>query len=210
MKIRWLGHACFLITAASGTRILTDPYDDSIGYKLGKVEAEVVTVSHDHFDHGHVRRVSTPHQVMKSSGSAHGIGFKGVKTDHDREGGRQRGANVVFVFEVDGIRVAHLGDLGHVLTPAQEKEIGPVDVILLPVGGVYTINANEASQVAESLNPKIVIPMHFKTKDLSFDLDPIDRFLQGKGNVHRVETSEIEITRETLPARTEIRVLTYG
>ncbi len=212
MRIEWLGHACFLITASDGTRILTDPYDASVGYKLPEVEADIVTVSHDHFDHNHVQAVKGSPEVVKGPGkhSVKGIEFNGVATFHDEAGGAKRGPNTVFVFEVDGIKVCHLGDLGHVLTPDMVSQIGEVDVLLIPVGGFYTIGPEEAWKVVEQLNPKVVIPMHFYVDVMdrsTFPIERVDAFTSGKPNVREVGESFVELTKEALPAEREIVVL---
>lgn len=209
MRIEWLGHACFLITSSDGTRILTDPYDPSVGYRDMNVEADVVTVSHDHFDHNYVKGVGGSPEVVEGPGrrTAKGIEFLGVGTFHDTSGGAQRGRNTVFVFEVDGLKVCHLGDLGHVLTEEQVREIGEVDVLLIPVGGTFTIGPQEAWRVVEQLKPKVVIPMHFKTPAVGLPIAPVDDFISGRPNVKRVGASEVEITKEALPAETEVWVL---
>lgn len=209
MKLEWLGHACFLITASDGTRILTDPYDPSVGYEDIAVEAEIVTVSHNHFDHNCVKEVRGSPEAVEGPGrkTVKGIEFLGVGTFHDTSGGAQRGPNTVFAFEVDGIRVCHPGDLGHVLTEEQVGEIGQVDLLLLPVGGTFTIGPEEAWKVVGQLKPKIVVPMHFKTPVVSLPIAPVEEFLRGKPSVKRLGKSEAELTKETLPSEAEIWVL---
>ncbi|HIE09402.1 MAG TPA: MBL fold metallo-hydrolase [Armatimonadetes bacterium] len=209
MRIEWLGHACFLITASDGTKILTDPYDPSVGYRDIGVDADVVTVSHAHYDHNYVSGVGGSPEVVDGPGkrTVKGIEFLGVEAFHDTSGGAQRGRNTIFAFEVDGLRVCHLGDLGHPLTEDQRREIGEVDVLLVPVGGYFTIGPKEAWEVIEQLKPKVVIPMHFKTPSVSLPISPVDEFLSGKPNVRRLGKSEVELTKESLPAETEVWVL---
>ena len=164
MKIKWLGHAAFLITSDSGTRIITDPYKPADDLKYGKIgeSADIVTVSHDHFDHNNAAAVKGSPRVIKGTTEAKGIKFKGIPTHHDEAGGKQRGNNIIFCFEVDGIRVCHLGDLGHPLDDKQVAEIGKVDIVLTPVGGNFTIDARVATEVCDKLTPRVIIPMHYR------------------------------------------------
>lgn len=214
MKIRFLGHAAFLITASDGTAIVTDPYEpDAFGGAIGHGpvtdRADIVVVSHDHADHNDARGVPGSPQVINSAGShtVKGIAITGVATHHDTSGGSQRGDNIVFVMTVDGMRVCHMGDLGHPLTQEQAQAVGDVDVLLVPVGGTFTVDATGVSAVVQALDPKIVIPMHFKTPKVNLPLAPVDVFLAGQANVRRVGGSEVEITRDALPAQREVIVL---
>ncbi len=209
MIIHWLGHACFIITAAAGTRVVTDPFDASVGYPFKGVEAEVVTVSHGHSDHNAVSRVGGKPEVVKGAveKTVRGIVFKGTATYHDGASGRKRGANTVFTFVVDGITVCHLGDLGHTLGPDEVNAIGKVDVLFLPVGGTYTIDAQQAAEVAEALKPRIIVPMHYKTDVIDFPISGVDAFLEGKPRVRREKVLELEAGK--LPEETEIVVLDY-
>lgn len=211
MKVKWLGHSCFLITSGDGVRIITDPYavGGGINYSPIKETADVVVVSHEHDDHSNISAVQGKPEVVKGDGikTAKGVQFKGVATYHDAAQGGQRGPNTIFCFTIDDIKLCHLGDLGHVLSPAQVSEIGTVDILLVPVGGFYTINASVASQVCDQLKPKIVIPMHFKTPNCAYPITGVEDFLKGKKNVRRVEDSEVDLERERLPATAEIVLL---
>lgn len=211
MKIKWLGHACFLITSDSGLKIITDPYIQESGLKYSAIDesADIVTVSHDHFDHNNVSAVKGNPEIVKGSGTrtVKGIQFRGIATYHDEAKGAQRGNNVVFCFSIDGIKVCHLGDLGHRLRKEEIAEIGAVDVLLVPVGGFFTIDARVASQVCEDLKPKVVIPMHFKTPKCDFPISQVDDFLAGKPNVKRLNSSEAGFKASELPQNIEIVVL---
>jgi len=211
MKIKWLGHACFLITSRDGLRVVTDPYavGGGIGYAPVDEAADVVSVSHSHDDHNNISAVQGKPAVVRGSGrqTAAGIEFRGIDTYHDGVQGEQRGTNRVFCFTVDDIRLCHLGDLGHVLTPEQVSEIGSVDVLFLPVGGFYTIDADEAGRVCDLLNPRVVIPMHFKTSGCAFPIAGVDDFLKGREGVRRIGGREMELRRDNLPAATGIAVL---
>ncbi len=211
MKIKWLGHACFLITSKGSVRMITDPYavGGGINYSPIKEAADVVMVSHDHGDHSNVSTVQGKPEVVKGSGTktVKGIQFKGIATYHDTSQGQQRGTNIVFCFTVDDMKLCHLGDLGHVLSPEQVTEIGAVDIIFIPVGGFFTIDASTASHVCNQLKPKVVIPMHFKTPKCAYPIDDVEDFLKGKRNVRRVGSSEIDLEQDKLPVVIEIVLL---
>ena len=211
MKVKWLGHSCFLITSRGGVRIVTDPYavGGGINYSPIKETADVVVVSHEHDDHSNVSAVQGKPEVVKGSGTktAKVIQFRGIASYHDASQGKQRGPNTIFCFTIDDIKLCHLGDLGHVLNPGQVKEIGAVDILLVPVGGFFTIDASVASQVCDQLKPKVVIPMHFKTPRCAYPIAGVEDFLKGKKNVRKVRGSEAEFERGKLPAATEIVLL---
>lgn len=209
MKIKWLAHAAFLITSDSGTRIITDPYETTDALRYGEIEesADIVLVSHDHADHSNVAAVKGNPQVVRGTTEAKGIKIKGVSTAHDDSGGSQRGKNTIFCFEVDGLNVCHAGDLGHMLTDEQAAAIDKVDVLLIPVGGFFTIDAKTADRICERLKPGVIIPMHYKTDKLDFPIAGVDGFLKGKDNVTRLDSSEIEIKAGELPASARIMVL---
>jgi len=219
MKIKWLGHSAFLITAKDGTRIITDPYksgsfNGALCYKPIHETADIVTVSHEHDDHNYVIQIGGKPFVMRNIGTqtVKNIKMEGITTCHDKSRGRERGLNTVYVMNIDGLKLCHLGDLGHMPTAEETKQIGPVDIMLIPVGGVFTIDAKTAFQVTETLKPKLVIPMHYKTEGCGFPIAPVDDFLAaagGKVSIKRVVGSEIEVDQVTLPRQREIWVLKY-
>ncbi len=209
MKLKWLAHASFLITADDGTRIITDPYATGEGFKHAAIDetADIVTVSHEHFDHNNTDAVKGNPRVVKDTAEVKSISFKAIPTAHDEKGGDERGANNVYCFQVDGIRVCHMGDLGHLLTDNQVVEIGKVHVLLVPVGGFFTIDARTAQMVAEQVRARVIIPMHYKTDKMNLPIAGIDEFLKDKDNVIRVDGSEVEFTRAELPTSPQIMVL---
>ncbi len=209
MKIKWLGHASFMITAETGTKIITDPYvtAENLNYGEIKESADIVTVSHEHGDHSNVSAVRGNPEVVRGTAKVKGIEFKGIPTYHDDAEGKLRGNNTILYFEVDGIRVCHLGDLGHPLSDKQATELGSVDILLIPVGGFYTIDAKVASQLCDRLKPKVIIPMHFRNDKCTFPIAGVDEFLQGKGGVSRLDASEVEFKQGELPTSTQIMVL---
>ena len=214
MKIKWVGHACFLIEGKEG-RLITDPYDEAIPYRPPDFNADVVTVSHDHFDHNAVGRVKGSPIVIRGKG-AHdvtGIHFQGIASFHDECDGTKRGSNTIFTFAMEGLRMAHLGDLGETLNDEQLTALGEVEVLFLPVGGHYTIGADEAAALLDRLpNLKVVIPMHFKTDRLGddFPIATVDNFARKVQNVKRIGSSEVALSRESLPAQQEVWILDYA
>ncbi len=214
MKIRYLGHAAFLITTADGRKIVTDPYEPggfggAIGYGPLEEQVDFVTVSHEHADHNYVKMVrGNPKVISQAREETYdGILFRALTTHHDTSRGAERGRNIVRVIEADEISVCHLGDLGHTLSPEDATALGAIDVLLVPVGGTFTVDAKGASAVVNRLRPRIAIPMHYRTPKVSLNIAPVDAFLAEKPHVRRVEGSEIEVEKATLPQPTEIVVL---
>jgi L-ascorbate metabolism protein UlaG (beta-lactamase superfamily) len=209
VDINWLGHACFRLKGSRAT-VITDPFPPDLGYKLGKVEASIVTVSHQHPSHAYTQGVGGGPRIVHGPGEYEigGVLIIGVPTYHDAEGGKEKGKNTVYLIEMDGLSVCHLGDLGHVLTSEQVEEIGNVDVLLLPVGGVSTIDAAQAAEVVRQLEPKAVIPMHYKTPESNRGLEPVDKFLKEMGEAVS-PAPKLAVTRSSLPAVTQVFLLSY-
>lgn len=210
MNIKWLGHAAFLITSESGIRIITDPYNPVgvLHYDEINETADIITVSHDHFDHNNVAAIRGNPKVVKKTTETRGIGFTGIPVHHDNDSGKQRGNNTIFCFEVDGMKICHLGDLGHELNDKQVADIGKVDVMFIPIGGFYTINAQTAHRVCDQIKPRVVIPMHYKNaRCKDSPIADVNKFLHCKENVNHLDTSEAKFKSEELPAETQIMVL---
>ncbi|UCG38688.1 MAG: MBL fold metallo-hydrolase [bacterium] len=206
MKVKFLGHACFLLTTGSGVRIITDPYepgcfDGAMKYRPVQDEADVVLVSHGHADHCHVAGVRGSPKVVDQAGdrTISGMRILGVPTYHDTSKGSERGENVIFRLEADGLVLCHLGDLGHRLDPGTVEKLKPVDVLFLPVGGFFTVGGDEADDIMDALEPKLVIPMHFKTEGVDFPIAPVSEFLSGRQAVHRAGTSHVDLKADGLP-----------
>ena len=191
MKLTWLGHACFLLEA-DGYRIVTDPYTGVPGYPPLSVSAHAVFCSHGHFDHNAVDRVTLlPHQDSPFT-------VREIASFHDDRGGTLRGGNTIRVFTADGISVAHLGDLGHPLSAEQLAAIGPVDAALVPVGGVYTLDATGAKSVCDALKPRCVLPMHYRHAPYGLaEVGGVEPFLAlwPQAEVHRLSGLAIELTK---------------
>jgi len=210
MEITWLGHSCFKIKGSQAT-VITDPYSPELGYRLGRFNARIVTVSHEHPGHCYVQGIGGQPRVVKGPGEYEisGVLIIGIATFHDGEGGKKRGKNTVYLMEIDEVSVCHLGDLGHVLNPEQVEEIDNVDVLLLPVGGVSTINASKAAEVVRQLEPKAVIPMHYKTPALKRELEPVEQFLKEIGAKQVEPLPKLSITKSNLPPSTQVFLLDY-
>ena len=210
MDINWLGHSCFRIKGRNAT-IVTDPYPPDLGYSLGKPSASIVTVSHQHPGHSYIRGVTGDPRPVVGPGDYEisGVLIIGVGTFHDNEKGAKRGRNTVYLMDVDGVSVCHLGDLGHVLAADQVEQIEEVDVLLLPVGGVSTINAAVAAEVVRQLEPKIVVPMHYRTDVLNRGLAPIDGFLKEMGLKEITAQPKLTLTRTGLPLSVQVVQLEY-
>lgn len=182
MDVTWLGHGCFRLRGR-GAAVVTDPYPPGIGLKLSRMDAEIVTVSHDHENHSYTQVVRDPAYVIHGPGEYEvaGVSVVGVPTYHDSEKGKKEGRNTVYLIELDDVRVCHLGDLGHKLDDTEAEAVASPDVLLVPVGGRSTLNAALAAEVVRQLEPRFVVPMHFAIPGLKLQLDPIDRFLKEMG-----------------------------
>ncbi len=211
MDIYWYGQACFKIKGKSST-VVVDPFDPAtIGLKLPKdvQTADLVLKTHDHPDHNHFALIN-PEAVQIAGPGAYevkGTAVTGVTTYHDTQKGAERGKNTVYNIEMDGVNIVHLGDLGHTLTEEQIDAIGSTDVLLIPVGGVFTIDAKDASRVVNQLEPRIVIPMHYKIEGLSVELEPLENFLKEMAVEKAEPVSKLSITKDKLPDDTQVVVL---
>ncbi len=208
MKIRWFGHSCFLVTSGD-IKIVFDPFDNTVGYPLPQVEANLVVVSHDHFDHNNVSVVQGHPEIIKKPGvyEKDGIKIEIFSTFHDEVGGKKRGKNNVARLELEEMSLIHTGDLGIIPPDEELSSWKPVDILLLPVGGVFTIDAREAQKLVPKLSPRIVIPMHYRTKYTQMEISTVEPFLHGFKEIKRLDTSEIEVTQKNLPAGMEVWVL---
>jgi len=210
MKITWIGHACFLIATKEG-RLLTDPFEASVPYTFPSVAADIITVSHEHHDHNAVDRVSGKPTVVRGPG-LHRVGaldIEGIASSHDASGGSQRGPNTLFAFTLEGIRLAHLGDLGAPLDKTQIAALRGVQALFTPVGGTYTIDAATAAGVVRQLpDVRLVFPMHYRTKQIAdWPIAPVDEFLRTMDNVRHIESSDVDLTKATLPETLEVWAL---
>jgi L-ascorbate metabolism protein UlaG (beta-lactamase superfamily) len=210
MEITWLGHSCFKLKGKQAT-VITDPFSPETGYTSGKVTADIITVSHLHAGHSFIKGIGGEPRILKSPGEYESAGVLtvGVHTYHDNEKGFIRGKNTAFVIDIDDVMICHLGDLGHVLTAEQVAEIDGVDVLLIPVGGISTIDAIQAAQIVRQLEPKIVIPMHYKTDATKRELEKADRFLKEMGVKETIPQPKLIVNKNSLPLTMQVVVLSY-
>ncbi len=211
VKVTWLGHSQFLFEDGQ-VALLTDPYGEGVGYQLPSVAADIVLVSHGHHDHNNFARVGGDPEVLEDarvSRTVKGIPINGIETAHDDKDGAERGANWVFLWEMQGIKFVHMGDIGHKPSSLQAAAIGRPDVLFLPVGGVYTVDGAGAAQVAEALQPKLVIPMHYKTPDCLIPFDEVEDFTRHFSRIERAGKQPIWLRKETLPEDLLVLVMNY-
>jgi L-ascorbate metabolism protein UlaG (beta-lactamase superfamily) len=201
MDISFLGHSAFKLKGKTAS-VVTDPYDPSIGLKFPKTEADIVTITHDHLDHNAADQVGGNPFVISGPGEyeVKGVKIIGVPSFHDEKKGEVRGKNTIYNIKIDGLYICHLGDLGQTeLGSEQSDAIGQVDVLLIPVGGFYTIDAQAAAKIAASLEPKIVIPMHYLEAGGDSKLEPVDKFLKEIGVEGVSAQAKLSVTPDKLP-----------
>ena len=213
MEITWYGHSCFRLTERNFATVVTDPFDNkSIGYSSLKLRSDIVTVSHDAPGHNNTDAVKGTSHVIDGAGEFEigGVFITGVQTDGARKKGKEEGANnTVYVFDYDGITVAHLGDLKQVPTQSEIELFGTVNVALVPVGGGGGLNAAKAAEVISLLEPNLVIPMHYSTPATKLSLDELNKFLKEMGLSKLDAQPSLKVTRSSLPSETHVVVLEY-
>lgn len=199
------------MTSNSGIRVLADPFNETVGYAVPNVEADIVTTSHGHGDHNYVEAVkgSFIHLSKPGTYSEKGIAIKGIAAAHDEKNGEKRGPDTIFTFDIDGIKVCHCGDLGHILTAAQVGGIGKVDVLMIPVGGFYTIDYKTAVEVVKQLKPTVTIPMHYKTEVTNYPIATEEKFLEEAKDGKRLNRQELDLTKENIDGFAGVVVFNY-
>ena len=210
MEISWRGHSCFVIRGKEKT-VITDPCHPDLGYRLGQLKADIVTISHFHPGHSYLEAIGNSPKKIRGPGE-YEIGktfITGIGTFHDHKKGELRGKNTIYTFEIDDIALCHLGDLGHRLTPQLVEEIGDVDILFLPVGEVSTISLDIALEIIGQLEPRVVIPMHYQTPVFTGNLAPLEKFL-NKMRIRELEPKpKLSIATSSLPSSTQVVVLSY-
>lgn len=214
MIIDWLGHSCFKVTLKSGTVILFDPYDDKTGYVPTTVEADIVAISHMHHDHNDLSHVTGDYTVVDRPGSYtfDGLQIEGIPTWHDCEQGARRGENTMFLLTVNGLRICHMGDLGCMPDDDVLGKLKGTEIVMIPVGGTYTIDAQEALHVCDAISPNIILPMHFKTPASNLDIAPLHEFLELAGreyDISHLGKCYLTVDKASLKKRTRIIVMQY-
>ena len=213
MQITWKGQSCFQILSNQGKNnhvsIVIDPFDEATGLRVPKLEADIVLVTHQHHDHNNVKAVSPSPGSTESPFLIQGPGeyeikevfVQGIPAFHDSVGGKERGTNTIYVIEAEELRICHLGDLGQKeLTSDQIEKIGEVDVLMVPVGGVYTISAKEAVKIMSQIEPSIIIPMHYQLPKLKIKLEGLDKFLKTMGIKRLEPTQKLSVKKKDISA----------
>lgn len=199
MKLTWLGHSSFRLEESTGTSVVTDPFHPYVGYEMPNVEADIVTISHGHQDHSYLSAISGNPTVIRNAGfyEIGGVHMLAQKSFHDGSKGAERGSNLLFKFRMDGVEVCHMGDVGEECSVMLVESIMPVNVLLIPVGGKYTIDAEQAKEYVDRIMPDVVIPMHYKTKDCDFDIDKVNEFLSffEDDDIVYVDSNTVEFDR---------------
>ncbi|MDQ7822748.1 MAG: MBL fold metallo-hydrolase [Candidatus Eremiobacteraeota bacterium] len=225
MVVRYLGHSCFYVSSTKGTAIIIDPYGTSLPYNFPDLSADIVVMSHEHNDHNAGWRVQgTPIVIKRTSDfivefetpvqrTGEMVTFKGIPTHHDKFSGRRKGPNTIYLWFMEGLKLCHLGDLGHMLTDQQLKMVGDIDVLFCPVGGGTVLDPTEAVLVINQINPKIVFPMHYKTPEaefMSLVKEPIEAFTSRFEKVEFLHAVATNVELGRLPASTKVMVLDHG
>ena len=209
MTIKWFGHACFMFQSESGTTIIIDPFDSQVGYAVPDLQADIVLKTHDHYDHNNISAVKGSYALIDAPGlqKIKGVRIEGFAARHDEQDGALRGNIVMFKMVIDGVSILHVGDLGHMLSARDVMDIGKVDVLCVPVGGTYTIDADGAKTVVETLKPKLVIPMHYKTEATGMNIAGVAPFLKVLGWEVEYPSQQIEVQNE--PLSRKVLVMDY-
>lgn len=210
MEIKWLGHSSFLLTDSKGRKLLTDPFDTTVGYAVFEGDCDVVTISHEHFDHNYTDKVKNKAEIVNKIGffNVCDIPITGIHSFHDNVNGAKRGDNTIYIVEMDGYRLCHLGDLGHMLSDDTIEKLGDIDVLFIPVGGNFTIDGKEAATLAYKISPHIIIPMHYKTPDLTFKLDGVESFLTHMKNGDKLSGNTLKLDGN-LSETNSVKILQY-
>lgn len=206
MIVKYIGHSCFLVKSDDNISVMIDPYKPgayggALTYAPITDAPDIVILSHEHEDHADLNSLPNQPLVVRTGAFARGIEFDVIDSYHDNAQGKERGPNRITCFELDGIRVCHVGDLGHTLNEDQIEKIGKIDLLFIPVGGKFTIGPVEATKVVEQIQPRIVIPMHFKTDRCGFPIEPVESFFNGKSEIKRSPTSEVVLKKEDIPGK---------
>lgn len=209
MEIKWLGHSCFQIKTKDAT-LVTDPYSPEVGLQLPRLKADIVLLSHEHFDHNDLSKIDGEPLIFRTPGEFEAKGFliKGIGTFHDASQGTERGKNTMFLIDAEGFRLLHSGDLGHHLLESTVEQLGSVDVLMITVGGTYTLGAAGAAAVAKAIEPRIIIPMHYLIAGLKLKIDGVEKFIKEIGlKVENLEKLVLNQRAASAEAETRLVVL---
>lgn len=209
LKITWLGHSSFLITDSKNRLILTDPFNDQVGYKVYNGSADFATISHSHFDHSYIDEIKGKPTIINELGihSFEDLNIIGFESYHDKKLGALRGKNIIFVIEVDNFRVCHLGDIGYVLSDDEVKALGNIDILFIPVGGNFTIDGKDAKKLCKKIHSHIIIPMHYKTELVNLSIDGVENFIRSIKNAERINSDTLYIDKKPVEIN-QVKLLT--
>ena len=209
MNVAWYGQSCFRLET-KGVSVLIDPFSRDIGLRPPRLNDNIFLVTHEHYDHNDVKKVAADSFVITGPGEYEksGIYVEGINSFHDNVQGTQRGLNTIYIIKMDDMRFCHLGDLGqHQLTDEQVESIGDIDILFIPIGGVYTIDGGQAAKIISQVEPKIIVPMHYKVPGLNIDLEGPERFLKEIG-LKPEEVETFKIAKKNLPTE-EIKLIMF-
>jgi L-ascorbate metabolism protein UlaG (beta-lactamase superfamily) len=211
LSVSWFGHAMFLLEDVDGNRLVTDPYNEYVGYKLPVIAADIVLVSHDHGDHSNVDLIKENPVIIRGATSQeiNGITITGFPSHHDAHDGVERGPNIIFRWEMQGLIFVHLGDLGHLVEGELAETLSGADVLFIPVGGTFTVEDAQAEIVVKTLRPRIAIPMHYSTPDCTLPLQTEEPFATRFDHVERIGKQPLYISKDNLPEPTRILIMNY-
>lgn len=195
MQLIWYGHSCFMIKTNEGKRILIDPFDISLGYNSDFPKCDLITISHNHFDHSYINKINDNTKIINTYGSFDFdfLQLKGIKSFHDNCNGLKRGSNIIYIFKFDNLSLAHLGDLGHMPNISILNELSCLDLLLIPIGGNFTLNGSNAAKLCKLLMPRYVIPMHYKTPLTNIYLNDCKKFITSMNNITKINSNSINL-----------------
>lgn len=201
MKLEWIGHACFKLTAQDGTTVITDPYDESVGIDMVPLNADLITMSHEHHDHNETAMIVGSPVILHGAQTAQvgSVLAKAVSSYHDDAEGAKRGLNAIRIFETDGMKIVHMGDQGCMPDAAALEAIAGADIMMIPVGGTYTVDAQGAKAILSLTKPRCVIPMHVKTKRCPYPIETVQPFLALMDARNPEAVDVLDVTKDTVP-----------
>lgn len=211
VRISWIGHSMFLLEDGEGRRLVTDPYGDYVGYAMPRIAADIVLISHDHADHSNAAMVMGDPEIIRdpSPREVAGIRIAGTPTHHDAKGGAERGENIAFRWEMQGLTFVHLGDLGHAVDASSAPELADAHVLFVPAGGFFTLEPEDAAAVVRELSPCIAIPMHFRNTACAFPIATEEPFVSLFTSVERTGKAPIYVSCDDMPDETTVVVMDF-
>ena len=210
MQLIWYGHSCFLIRANNGKRILMDPFENNIGYNNNFPKCDLITISHFHFDHSYLKDIDNTTKVINETGSfeMNYLKLEGLSSFHDKYNGLKRGINTIYIFEIDNYKICHLGDLGHIPSNSILERLKNIDILLIPIGGNFTLDGFEASKLCNLVSPKYILPMHYKTYKTDLHLDDPKKFITSMKHIKKVKSNALNISDLNFNNRCQTILLT--